>query len=68
MNITPYIKKAVIGAILGSILGYAYYHFYGCERGCAITGNPLISTIYGGIMGSLFIASFQKESQKEESK
>ena len=66
MNFTPIIKKSLIGIALGAIAGFAYYHFYGCERGCAITGNPWISTVYGSIMGALFIGSFHKN--KEESK
>jgi hypothetical protein len=68
MTITPYIKKTLIGLALGAIAGFAYYHFYGCERGCAITGNPWISTVYGSIMGALFIGSFHKDTKKEESK
>lgn len=34
------------------VLGYAYYFFIGCSSGsCAISSNPLNSTLYGAIMG-----------------
>ncbi len=66
MITSPYLKRLLIGLLLGAIAGYVYYAIYGCERGCAITGNPFISTAYGAIMGGLLIGSFSKESQKEE--
>ena len=34
-------KLGLIGIVLGGILGYAYYHFIGCNTGtCAITSKP----------------------------
>ena len=43
-----------VGALLGAIGGYAYYHFIGCTSGsCAITSRPVNSTIYGLFMGGL---------------
>lgn len=36
--------------VLGMAFGYAYYRFYGCTDGCAITGNPWRSTLYFGIL------------------
>ncbi len=54
----------IIGIILGAIGGYAYYHFVGCASGtCAITSNPLNSTLYGALMGGLFLNIFQKENK-----
>ena len=48
-----------IGVIVGAIAGYAYNHFYGCASGtCAITSNPYISTVYGMMMGGLFVNTF----------
>lgn len=66
MITSPHLKRILIGLLLGAIAGYVYYAIYGCELGCAITGNPFISTAYGAIMGGLLIGSFSKESQKEE--
>jgi hypothetical protein len=46
--------KLIIGIILGALVGFAYYRFIGCSSGaCPITGNPIISTIYGAVMGAL---------------
>ena len=36
------------GVFIGAIAGYLYWKFIGCTSGtCAITSNPLNSTIYG---------------------
>ena len=42
----------VLFVVAGAVAGYAYYHFIGCATGtCPITGNPYVSTMYGGLMG-----------------
>lgn len=42
-----------IGAIIGSIAGYAYWKFVGCNTGtCMITSNPWRSTIYFALFGA----------------
>lgn len=42
----------VLFVVGGAVAGYAYYHFIGCATGtCPITGNPYVSTMYGGLMG-----------------
>ena len=43
---------AILG-IAGCLAGYAYYRFFGCSGGCAITSSPYISTLYGGVIGLL---------------
>ncbi len=59
-------KNILIGAILGSIAGYAYYYFVGCASGtCAITSNPVNSSLYGAFMGGLMGDMFRKEEKKE---
>ncbi len=51
----------IIGILVGGVLGYAYYHFVGCNSGtCAITSKPLNSTLYGAVMGLLFFSSIIK--------
>lgn len=46
----------MIGGTLGAFAGYLYYYFVGCYSGtCAITSNPVNSTIYGFILGGLMI-------------
>lgn len=49
----------------GGAAGFAYYYFIGCNSGaCPITGNPVISTLYGTLIGG--ILSFdQKKSEKK---
>ena len=59
-----FLKKhqlGILGIFLGGILGFAYYHFVGCETGtCAITSKPINSTIYGMVVGYLMFSLFQK--------
>jgi F0F1-type ATP synthase assembly protein I len=46
--------KLIAGIVIGAVLGFAYYKFVGCASGaCPITSNPIISTIYGAVMGAL---------------
>lgn len=54
-------KLAIVGVIVGGILGYAYYYFVGCSSGsCAITSKPINSSIYGMVMGYLMFSMFEK--------
>lgn len=40
---------------LGLIAGFLYYKYVGCVSGtCAITANPIMSVLYGSILGGLF--------------
>jgi hypothetical protein len=42
--------------IVGAAGGYLFYRFVGCKTGtCPITRNPWISTIYGAIIGAMYI-------------
>lgn len=57
-------KLALIGVALGAISGYLYYFFIGCASGtCAITSNPVNSTVYGAFTGGLLLHTFKKESK-----
>lgn len=52
-----------IAIIIGGALGYAYYHFIGCQSGtCPITSNPWISTGYGALLG--FVLVLGRKSKK----
>jgi hypothetical protein len=54
-------KLAIIGLFLGALLGYLYFHYIGCQSGsCAITSRPINSTLYGAVMGGLFLSLFSK--------
>ncbi len=60
-------KLVLIGVVAGAIVGYLYYHFVGCGSGsCAITSKPLNSTLYGAVMGSLFLSILKGEKTKTE--
>lgn len=56
----------LIGAILGAAAGYVYWMQVGCLSGtCAITSKPLNSTLYGAMMGALFLGIFKKGRQQQ---
>ncbi|MEZ4509048.1 MAG: DUF6132 family protein [Eubacteriales bacterium] len=58
----------MILAVVGAVGGYLYYYFVGCVSGaCAITSNPYISTIYGGVLGVLigYIVTPGQKKEKE---
>ncbi|HQU55907.1 MAG: DUF6132 family protein [Chitinophagaceae bacterium] len=59
-------KLFIIGAIIGAVGGYAYYHFVGCVSGtCSITSKPVNSTLYGALMGGLFFSLFKSTNFKK---
>ncbi len=65
MNTFNKYKFHILGIIIGSIAGYAYYYFIGCASGtCAITSKPLNSSLYGAVMGGLLADLFKKEKSK----
>lgn len=58
-------KLTVISTLVGALIGFMYWYFIGCASGsCAITSSPINSTLYGGLLGFLFMGSF-KPSKKE---
>lgn len=53
------IPRFIIGAVIGGALGFAFYKFVGCSTGaCPLTSNPVISTVYGSVLGALLASSF----------
>lgn len=53
------ILKIVIGAVIGGGLGFAYYKFIGCSSGtCPLTSHPVVSSVYGAVLGALIATSF----------
>jgi len=49
--------RPFLGAVIGGIAGFLYYHYAGCSTGtCAITSSPYGSTIMGGLIG-IFITN-----------
>lgn len=60
---TKYIKT-VITTLIGAGIGYAWYYFYGCENGCAITSSGTQMTVIGAIFGLIF--GFPTQSKAEQ--
>ena len=54
-----------IGAVAGAIAGFLYWKYVGCLTGtCAITSNPVRSTIYFAILGALLFSLFKKDQKQ----
>lgn len=54
-------KLWILGTLIGAIAGYIYWLQVGCSSGtCAITSKPLNSSLYGALMGGLFLSFFKK--------
>lgn len=64
-----FIKKnilAIAGVLAGALAGYLYWHYIGCNSGtCAITSQPVNSTLYGSVMGGLVFSMFQPDKKKQ---
>jgi len=42
--------------VIGAAGGFLWYRIVGCRTGsCPITSNPWASTIYGAVIGAMFI-------------
>lgn len=64
-------KKSIlltgIGLVAGSLAGFFYWKFVGCNSGtCAIWSDPTKSTLYGSMLGALLFLSFAPDSPKEK--
>lgn len=56
----------IIGIPLGALSGFLYWKFVGCNTDtCAITSNPLNSTLYGSVMGGLVFSLFKKDKKEK---
>ena len=51
--------KLVLPVVLGTLGGFFYYNFVGCNGSCAITGSYVNSTLYGSLMG-LFLTDWKR--------
>jgi membrane associated rhomboid family serine protease len=50
--------KPFVGAAIGGGAGFLYYYFIGCSSGsCAITSSPVMSTVWGGLLGLFLVKS-----------
>ncbi len=58
-------KLIVSGALFGALAGYLYWKYVGCLTGtCAITSNPIRSTIYFAVTGGLVFSLFKKQPKE----
>lgn len=55
-----------IGIVLGAISGWMYWSQFGCTTGCAITSSPVNSSLYGALMGGLFLNTFKRDTKDQE--
>lgn len=63
-----FVKKNILvitGTVVGALAGFLYWKFVGCVSGtCAITSDPVNSTIYGFVTGGLVFSIFKKDNKK----
>lgn len=56
---------SIVGLVIGIIGGYIYYLKVGCVDGtCAITSNPWLSMLWGGVLGYLLFDMFNKKKKE----
>ena len=56
---------SIVGLVVGAAGGYIYYLKIGCVDGtCAITSNPWLSMLWGGILGYLLFDMFNKKKKE----
>jgi len=62
-------KLELIGLVIGAVGGWCYWYFVGCASGtCAITSSPVNSTLYGAIMGALFLGMLKPQNKDQKIK
>jgi hypothetical protein len=60
-------KLTLLGVVVGTFGGFLYYYFIGCSSGtCAITSNPINSSLYGAVMGGLVFNMAKEQKAKKE--
>jgi hypothetical protein len=56
---------SLAGAFLGAAGGYLYWLKIGCTSGsCPITSSPVMTAIWGAVMGGLLLNMFKKQEKK----
>ncbi|SHF33656.1 hypothetical protein SAMN05444405_10795 [Bacteroides luti] len=57
----------LLGVVIGALGGYLYWLFIGCSSGsCPITSSPLLSSLWGAVMGGLLFSIFKREEKSNE--
>ncbi len=57
---------AVIFMVVGALIGYGYYHFYGCTTNCAISSDPTRTMIYFAGIGLIASIIFWGDKKEKE--
>ncbi len=67
MNIKKYFTiRHLILTVIGGVVGYIYYRFWGCaNQTCPITSNPYLTILYGMLFGYLLTPN-KKSSKKSK--
>lgn len=61
INIIKRNSLMLIGLAVGAIGGFLYWRLIGCSSGtCPITSSPIISSVWGALLGGLVLSSFKK--------
>jgi len=55
--------KILLFSLVGAGLGYAYFHYFGCETNCTLKSDWRITTLYGSVIG-LVLAIPSKKKEK----
>lgn len=68
--VASYLKRnwiTILGIVIGAVGGFLYWRFVGCSSGsCPITSSPVMSSIWGAILGGLLFSMFTKKEKANE--
>nr|WP_320037932.1 DUF6132 family protein [uncultured Bacteroides sp.] len=60
-------RLVLLGVVIGALGGYLYWLYIGCSSGsCPITSSPLLSSLWGAVMGGLLFSIFKREEKSNE--
>lgn len=56
--------KIILFMVVGAVLGYTYFYFFGCETNCSLKSDWRITTLYGSVIGLILAFPTKKKSEK----
>lgn len=57
--------KIILFMVVGAVLGYSYYYFFGCETNCSLKSDWRITSLYGSIIGLILAFPTKRKLPKE---